>query len=153
MSNLKIGQVANLAGVAVDTVRYYERVGLLAKAPRRSSGYRAFDVATVERLKLIKQIQDLGLSLEEIHGMLEAITEQNSDCTREATRLEAVLYRTEQKIAALKAVRKKLKEALTRCGRGDCDLVEKVRRTAREGTRNADGSSQNNRATIFGKRR
>ena len=52
MSTLKIGQVAALAGVGVDTIRYYERLGLLPPAPRRSSGYRMFDATTVERIKL-----------------------------------------------------------------------------------------------------
>jgi DNA-binding transcriptional MerR regulator len=53
MPELKIGQVASLVGVGVDTVRYYERLGLLPAAPRRASGYRVFDESTVERIKRI----------------------------------------------------------------------------------------------------
>ena len=65
--------MAARAGVAVDTVRYYERVGLLPRAPRRESGYRVFDERTVERIQLVKHLQDLGLNLVESEGLLEAL--------------------------------------------------------------------------------
>lgn len=132
MSTLKIGQVAALAGVGVDTVRYYERLGLLPPAPRRNSGYRMFDAATVERIKLIKQLQDLSLTLEEIDAMLLAVTAENTDCTREAARIQVALRRTEEKIATLNVVRARLQQALKRCDHGDCDLIERAKRVAPE---------------------
>lgn len=105
MSDLKIGQVASQAGVAVDTVRYYERLGLLPAAPRRATGYRVFDESTVERIKLIKELQDLGLSLDEIDAMLRAAGDHAADCAHESTKIQSALARTEAKLAALTAVR------------------------------------------------
>jgi DNA-binding transcriptional MerR regulator len=127
MPDLKIGQVARLVGVGIDTVRYYEKLGLLPAAPRRPSGYRVFDDVTVERLRLIKQLQDLGLSLHEIDAMLRASGE-HATCEHESDKIRAALARAEQKIAALEAIRTKLRGALSRCTSGQCTLVAQVAR-------------------------
>ena len=127
VQTLKIGQVARLANVSVDTVRYYERVGLLPPARRRSSGYRVFDETAVDRIKLVKQLQDLGLTLEEVEAMLVAATDDAASCSRESARMRTALRRTEERMAALAEVRGKLRDALRRCGRGECDLVERAR--------------------------
>jgi MerR family transcriptional regulator, copper efflux regulator len=131
MPQLKIGQVAALAGVAVDTIRYYERLGLLPQAPRRSSGYRVFDESTVEQIKLVKQLQDLGLSLEDIDGMLTAVSAANSECRHESARIQAALERTEAKMLALTVIQEKLRQALQRCARGECEIVEQVKHVSR----------------------
>jgi DNA-binding transcriptional MerR regulator len=128
MQALKIGRVAALAGVSVDTVRYYERVGLLPSAERRSSGYRIFADDAVERIKLIKRLQDLTLTLEEIDAMLVAMSDDDATCVRESRRIAAALRRTEERIAALEGVRTKLRHALARCAAGGCDLVESARK-------------------------
>ena len=130
MAALKIGQVATLAGVAVDTVRYYESRGLVAAAGRRSSGYRIFDETTVERIKLIKQLQELGLTLEEIERMFAAVIEHGSDCKDETERIEVALRRTEAKLAALEDVRRNLERALQACHGGACDFVARVKQTS-----------------------
>lgn len=127
VQTLRIGEVARLANVSVDTVRYYERVGLLPPARRRSSGYRVFDRAAVDRIRLVKQLQDLSFTLEEVEAMLAAVTQDAASCARESARIRGALHRTEEQIAALNAVRDKLREALGRCGRGECDLVERAR--------------------------
>jgi DNA-binding transcriptional MerR regulator len=132
--NLKIGQVAERAGVSVDTVRYYERVGILPPAPRRASGYRLFDEGAVERIKLVKQLQELSLTLEEVDAMLVAVTDDRATCARESARIATALRRTEERIRSLEAVRDELRQALRRCGRGECDLVERARSAGR-GTR------------------
>src|SRR4051812_13049927 len=115
MASLKIGQVAALAGVGIDTVRYYERLGLLPEAARQRSGYRMFDTTAVERIQLVKHLQELGLSLEEIDGLIGAIA-GGAECGRESGRIEVALRRTEEKIAALESMRAKLAQALERCG-------------------------------------
>lgn len=129
MSALMIGQVAKAGGVAIDTIRYYERRGLLPKPARRPSGYRTYEPQTVDRLKLVKHLQELGLSLDDITGMLDAVGD-DADCMHERPRIEAALRRTEEKLAALERVRCKLRNALARCDEGGCDLVERVRRVA-----------------------
>lgn len=130
MRTLRIGEVAARGGVGVDTVRYYERLGLLPAAPRRSSGYRVFDERAVERILLIKQLQALGLSLQEIEAMSRAVGQNDASCAEESVRISAALARTEAKLAELTKVRDRLKLALRRCARGTCTLVEQVASTA-----------------------
>lgn len=125
MADLKIGQVAALVGVGVDTVRCYEKLGLLPAAPRRASGYRVFDATTVERIRLIKQLQDLALSLQEIDAMLRA-SGDHATCAHESERIRGALVRTDERIAALMAVRAKLEAALGRCTTGDCTIMAQV---------------------------
>lgn len=62
---MKIGEVAKLSGVGVETIRFYERQGVLPKPKRKASGYRQFDIETVHRIRFIKNVQDLGFSLSE----------------------------------------------------------------------------------------
>jgi MerR family copper efflux transcriptional regulator len=63
---LTIGQVAKLSGLGVETIRFYEREGLLPKPQRKVSGYRLFDLDTVQRLQFIRKLQDAGFSLKEV---------------------------------------------------------------------------------------
>lgn len=126
---MKIGRVAVLARVAVDTVRYYERLGLL-QATRRASGYREFEDSAVDRIGLVKQLQELGLTLEEIAALLVAASDEDRSCSTESSRLEAVLRRTDEKIAALTAARERLNHALARCLRGECDLLDRAAKTS-----------------------
>jgi MerR family transcriptional regulator, copper efflux regulator len=69
-SGIQIGDLAKRAGVTVDTVRFYERRRLLPSAPRSSGGFRLFTPEAVERIRFIKQAQELGFSLDEIKGLL-----------------------------------------------------------------------------------
>jgi DNA-binding transcriptional MerR regulator len=79
---VKIGQVARLAGVGIDTIRFYERRGLLA-APRRSaSGYRNYSSRTVSRLRLAKQLQQLGFSRDEVTGVLRDVDRGAATCAK-----------------------------------------------------------------------
>jgi MerR family transcriptional regulator, copper efflux regulator len=125
---MKIGRVALLAQVAVDTVRYYERIGLI-RATRGASGYREFEDSAVERIGLVKQLQELGLTLQEIAELFAAATCSGRSCATESTRLEAALRRTDEKIATLTAARGKLDEALARCRGGECDLLDRAANT------------------------
>jgi DNA-binding transcriptional MerR regulator len=68
---LRIGQVARRTGLSVETIRYYERLGLVAEAARTPSGYRQFEPEVVERLRFVQRAQALGFSLEEIRELLE----------------------------------------------------------------------------------
>src|SRR5437016_870017 len=68
--SLTIGQLAREAGINLETVRYYERRGLLLKPPRTASGYRIFPEEATKRLRFIRRAQELGFSLEEIRELL-----------------------------------------------------------------------------------
>lgn len=77
MSSLSIGQLAKHAGVGVDTVRYYERDGLLSPAGRLASGYRRYGVTELKRLRFIRRAKALGFSLDDIRSLL-TLSEQQS---------------------------------------------------------------------------
>src|SRR5215831_17051756 len=62
---MKIGEVAKLSGVGVETIRFYEREGVLPKPKRKASGYRQFDLETVRKIRFIRRVQDAGFSLKE----------------------------------------------------------------------------------------
>ncbi len=74
MANFKIGELAATARVGRDTIRYYERLGLLEVATRNSAGYRIYEANDLERLKFIRSAQELGFNLEQVRTLLEAST-------------------------------------------------------------------------------
>lgn len=117
---MKIGQVAEAAGVSVDTVRFYERRGLLPVPERTPSGYRTYSPATVERIRFARDLQQLGLTLDEIVDALHANDRGGITCASERWRLEAVLERIDQKIADLQATRHQVEAVMAACDRGAC---------------------------------
>lgn len=123
---MKIGEVAKAAGVTVDTVRFYERRGVLPAADRRPSGYRTFTASTVERIQLAKSLQELGFTLDEVIDALRSHDEGGATCESERWRLEAVLDRIDAKIAELRRVRRTTQGALRDCEAGRCQLSQLV---------------------------
>ena len=119
---LKIGTIADRAGVSIDTVRYYERRGLLSPAERSPSGYRLYRDSTVARIQLARWMQGLGMTLAEVSDALQAHDRGGASCDSERWRLEAVHQRITAKLAELSAVRDAVDEALARCADGDCAL-------------------------------
>lgn len=117
---MKIGQVADLAEVSIDTVRFYERRGLLPVPERTRSGYRTYASATVERIRLARRLQQLGLTLAEVIDALHATDRGDITCTSERWRLEAVLDRIDNKIAELQATRRHVQDVMTACDNGTC---------------------------------
>jgi DNA-binding transcriptional MerR regulator len=117
---VKIGQVADLAEVSIDTVRFYERRGVLPPPERTPSGYRTYMPATVERIRLARRLQQLGLTLDEVIAALHANDHGEVSCASERWRLEAVLDRIDSKIAELQATRRHVEDVITACGNGTC---------------------------------
>ena len=113
MSNLGIGQLAKRAGVAIDTVRYYERNQLLAPAGRLASGYRRYGEAEVTRLRFIRRAKALGFTLEDIRGLLSLSDER--DVARVKRAAEAKLSDIEQRITELQRIRKGLRTLVAAC--------------------------------------
>ncbi len=120
---MKIGQVAAQAGVSVDTVRFYERRGVLPPAPRTASGYRVFTEAAVARIRLARRLQELGLTLDEVCGALEAQQAGHASCESERWRLRAALGRIESRIAELTRLRGEVRGALAACEAGSCAVL------------------------------
>lgn len=117
---MKIGQVAEQAGVSVDTVRFYERRGVIPLAERLPSGYRSYSEVTVERIRLARRLQQLGLTLDEVVDALHASDRGGAKCASERWRLEVVLERIEAKMAELRAVRREVRSVLAGCDAGEC---------------------------------
>ena len=117
---MRIGQVASDAGVTVDTVRFYERRGLLPAPTRRPSGYREYPASTVDRIRLARTLQQLGFTLDEIVDVLRAHDAGTATCDSELWRVEAVLARIDAKIAELRQTRRLVTTTLRECRSGRC---------------------------------
>ncbi len=89
MTVLTIGQLARRADVGVETVRFYQRKGLLAEPDRRPSGYRQYDEAIVDRLRFIKRAKELGFTLNEIKELLSLRLDPSTTCADVKNRAEA----------------------------------------------------------------
>jgi DNA-binding transcriptional MerR regulator len=120
---MKIGEVAREAGVSIDTVRFYERRGILPAPARRPSGYRVFTPAAVERIRMARALQHLGLTLDEVIDALHAHDAGDATCDSERWRLEAVVERLDKKISELQAARQATVQALDDCANGRCRLT------------------------------
>jgi len=118
---LKIGEVARRAGVSVDTVRYYERRGILPPAVRLPSGYRTYAPSSADRILLARRLREVGLSIDEIVSALAA-HDGGSTCASEVWRLEAVRERLEGQVAQLTALVDLLGAAISACKDGRCLL-------------------------------
>src|SRR5262245_29459184 len=112
-SALRIGEVALRAGVSIDSVRYYERRRLLPAAPRTEGGFRLFTPDTVERVRFIKQAQELGFSLDEIGELLT--TGGAHECRRVRDHLNVKISEVDERIRLMQDFRKTLARQLPAC--------------------------------------
>lgn len=120
MSSMTIGRLAKQAGVNIDTIRYYERNGLIPNATRRPSGYREYDSTDVARLRFILRAKDLGFTLAEIGELISLSADRNVKGVRR--RAENRLDQVEHKIKELQRVRRGLKTLIEACpGHGDLE--------------------------------
>lgn len=125
MPTMTIGRLAKQAGVNIDTIRYYERNGLIPEAVRRASGYREYELSDVQRLRFILRAKDLGFTLAEIGELLSLSADH--DVRGVKRRAEQRLEQVEHKIKELQRVRRGLKTLIDACpGHGDlerCPIV------------------------------
>lgn len=122
MQTFTIGQVAREAGIGVETVRYYEREGLLAAPQRRHSGYRQFDHEAIERLKFIKQAQRLGFTLREIKELLALRLDPQTSRAEIRSRAIAKVEDIDDRIADLARMKAALVPLIEACdGQGAID--------------------------------
>ncbi len=129
MESLTIGKLAAAAGVGIDTVRFYERAGLLKKPARTPSGYRKYALTDAARLRFVRRAKALGFSLEEVGELLRL---NDGGGRRKAVRAVAQkrLAQIEQRLAELESMRKTLRHLLHEC-HGDgplegCPIIEAV---------------------------
>ena len=119
MKTLSIGQVAHQAGVGVETIRFYEREGLLEEPPRKSSGYRQYSDQVVKRIHFIKRAQRLGFSLKEINELLLLRVDAQTTCEEVKQHTEAKIAEVERKLVELQRMRLALLQVASLCtGKG-----------------------------------
>jgi len=127
VQGLTSGVLAASAGVNVETLRFYERKGLLPRPPRRASGYRAYPVEDVRRIRFIKRAQELGFSLVEIRELLALRVSPAATSAAVKGRVEEKIADVRRRIAGLEAMEKALRELSGSCsGRGptaDCPIL------------------------------
>ena len=114
MKNLTIGQLAKETGTHVETIRYYERQGLIAEPPRRASGYREFPPEYVERIRFIKRAQTLGFTLREISELL-ALADGNPACKDIRKFAEEKVQVIETRIHDLARIKELLQDLVKQC--------------------------------------
>jgi DNA-binding transcriptional MerR regulator len=126
MESMGIGRLAQRAGVRIDTVRYYERAGLLAPRARLASGYRRYTALELARLRFIRRAQTLGFTLKEVRELL-ALSAQR-DVARVKRSAQTKLTDVEARISALEKVRQGLATLIAACpGHGraeDCPILK-----------------------------
>ncbi len=128
--DIKIGELAERCGVSRDTLRFYERVGLLEPPRRTASGHRVYDEEAVQRMELIRRSQQLGLTLEDIRALLRLKDlPAREACEQIAGRLRARIAAIDQQLSTLRSFRRKLAENLALCDNappGVCPVVERL---------------------------
>jgi len=128
MARLTIGQVAKQAGIGLETVRFYEREGLIDKPPRTEAGYRQYPNIAVKRIRFIKRAKDLGFSLKEISELLSLRVSPNKTCRNVKGQTQTKISEIENKILALQRMKRALKKLESACsGKGptsECPILD-----------------------------
>jgi Cd(II)/Pb(II)-responsive transcriptional regulator len=135
---MKIGDLSRATGCAVETIRYYERIGLLPPPARSAGNYRHYAEAALERLVFIRHCRALDMSIDEIRALLEA--GQNRDCSDVDTLIEAHLQHVDQRIQELQGLREQLRNLRANCAQpgnpDECGVLQGL-------TRNSPARSEN----------
>lgn len=130
MQTLTVGQLAKQAQVNVETIRYYERRGILPEPPRRQSGYRQYPFEAVERIRFIRRAQELGFSLKEIGDLLALRVHPETTSADIKRRAEAKVADIDARIRDLERMKAALMKLAAACrGRGptsECPILEAI---------------------------
>jgi MerR family copper efflux transcriptional regulator len=118
-----IGQLAARADVGVETVRFYEREGLLAQPSRPPGGFRRYPQDALERVRFIRKAKDLGFTLEEIRDLFSLRAARGTQCEGVKARALAKVEEVEEKLRALRRLRGALVRLVDSC-HGECDVDE-----------------------------
>ncbi|MBX3531695.1 MAG: helix-turn-helix domain-containing protein [Rhizobiaceae bacterium] len=126
---ITIGYLARETGTKVETVRFYEKAGLLPPPARTDGNYRSYDLAHVERLSFIRRSRDLGFSLDQIRTMLTLSDDKDQPCASVDAIAKEHREEVVRKIADLASLKAELDRMIDRCGSGvvaDCRIIESL---------------------------
>lgn len=124
---MKIGEAAAMSGCHLETVRYYERIGLLPKPARTGSGYRSYSDDDVRRLRFITRGRELGFSLDEIRSLLQLSSDPGLSCSEVDQLARTHLGEIEQRVKELSRMAKELRRTIVTCSkdqRKDCAILD-----------------------------
>lgn len=124
---LKIGELAKATGTKVETVRYYERIGLLPEAERTSGNYRSYAPAHLDQLNFIRHARRLGFDIADIRSLLDLADQPERDCAEVDRIASGHLQAVEDKIARLALLREELNRMIGQCrggSVGNCRIIE-----------------------------
>jgi MerR family mercuric resistance operon transcriptional regulator len=124
---LQRAALARRTGCNLETIRYYEKIGMLPDPPRTAAGYRVYQEDHVARLRFVLRARELGFSIEEIRGLLDLVDTGNQTCAEVKERTERHLTDVRSKIADLRRMEKVLAEAAAKCSGEDvpeCPVLE-----------------------------
>ena len=134
---MKIGDLATASSTAVDTIRYYEREGLLPAPGRTQGGFRVYEAPHLERLQFIRYCRGLDMSLDEVRVLLRVKDEPGADCGDVNVLLDAHIGHVSRRIKELRALEKQLKDLRQRCGAAQgaaqCGILNGLAAASQEG--------------------
>ena len=124
---LRIGDLSRATNTTVETIRYYEQIGLLPAPARTAANYRAYEPAHLTRLSFIRRARDLGFTLDEVRDLLSLSDRKHDSCEAVDAIARARLAEVDRKIADLGALRTELDSYINQCSCGtiaDCRIIE-----------------------------
>lgn len=127
---LTIGTLGKKTGTKVQTIRYYEEIGLMPEPGRTAGGQRRYDEAQLDRLSFVRHARQLGFSLDAIRELLDLSDDPNRPCHEADAIARRQLIQVEQRMARLEALQKELKRMVHECSGGkssDCRVLEVLR--------------------------
>jgi len=141
---MRIGELAQATGVDVETVRYYERKGLLPPPARQANGYRSYGPAQVERLALIRHCRALDMPLAAIRRLLDFVAHPEAACGDIDRLIDAQLARVRVRLESLRALEKQLAALRAQCAAGhtagECGILQELVAAAHEEACTGDGA-------------
>ncbi|MGI9485994.1 MAG: MerR family transcriptional regulator [Geminicoccaceae bacterium] len=128
MSDFAIGEAAKQSGVTIETIRYYEREGIVPAAERSANGHRRYHTEAIVRLRFVKRCRDLGFSISVIRALLSLASDEDSNCAKVKNIGEAHLGAVRSKITDLERLETALIELIAHCeaGRSDCPMLKEL---------------------------
>lgn len=133
-SDLSIGELSQRTGCNIETIRYYERIGMLPPALRRDNGFRRYDSDDVARLSFIRRARQLGFTLDDVRELLRLAAASGADACAEARAIAASqVAAIKAKIADLRSMERVLSEAVRRCDAGElsgCPIIDTLAGTS-----------------------
>ena len=126
-ARIAIGRLSHHTGTKIETIRYYERVGLLPTPARSAGGYRLYGTEHLKRLNFVRRARSLGFSIGEVRTLLRLADERKRPCAQVRVVAEAHLKDVRAKIADLRRMERVLRATVARCAvgrRADCPLIE-----------------------------